>query len=69
MEKEERYARLIADAALEENALDMVILNVGELTVIADYFIICNGRSTVQIRSIAENIEKKANGSFWTMAQ
>lgn len=58
MEKEERYARLIADAALEENALDMVILNVGELTVIADYFIICNGRSTVQIRSIAENIEK-----------
>ena len=58
MEKEERLARMIAEAALAENALDMVILNVGELTIIADYFIICNGRSTVQIRSIAENVEK-----------
>lgn len=58
MEKEERFARVIAEAALEENALDMVILNVHELTIIADYFIICNGRSTVQIRSIAENVEK-----------
>ncbi len=57
MEREERLARLIAEAALEENALDMVILNVHELTIIADYFIICNGRSTVQIKSIAENIE------------
>jgi ribosome-associated protein len=57
LEKEERYAQLIAEAALEENALDLVILNVAELTIIADYFIICNGRSTVQIKSIAETIE------------
>jgi len=58
LEKEGRYAQLIAEAAREENALDMVILNVSELTIIADYFIICHGRSTVQIRSIAENVEK-----------
>lgn len=58
MEKGERYVQLIAEAAREENALDMVILNVGELTIIADYFVICHGRSTVQIRSIAENVEK-----------
>lgn len=58
MEKEDRYAQLIAEAALEENALDLVILNVGDLTIIADYFIICNGRSSVQIQSIANNVEK-----------
>lgn len=58
MEREDRFAQLIAEAVLEENALDLVILNVADLTTLADYFIICNGRSSVQIKSIAENVEK-----------
>lgn len=58
MSKEEKLMQIIADAAMDENAMDMVILDVNELTVIADYFVICNGRNMVQIRSIAENVEK-----------
>lgn len=58
MNKEENLMQMITDAALEENAIDLVILDVNELTVIADYFVICNGRNMVQIRSIAENVEK-----------
>ncbi len=58
MSKEEDLMQMIADAALEENALDLVILDVNELTVIADYFVICNGRNMVQIRSIADNVER-----------
>ena len=52
MNKEENLMKMITDAALEENALDLVILDVNELTVIADYFVICNGRNQIQIRSI-----------------
>jgi len=48
---------MIADAALEEQAIDLVILDVNEKTIIADYFVICSGRNLVQIRSIAENVE------------
>lgn len=58
MSKEESLMQIIADAALDESAIDLVILDVNELTVIADYFVICNGRNMVQIRSISENVEK-----------
>jgi len=56
---EDRLVQMIADAALEEQALDLVILDVNEQTIIADYFVICSGRTHVQIHSIAENVEKK----------
>lgn len=57
MIKEDKLVQMIADAALEEQAIDLVILDVNEKTIIADYFVICSGRNLVQIRSIAENVE------------
>ncbi len=57
MIKEDKLVQMIADAALEEQAMDLVILDVNEKTIIADYFVICSGRNLVQIRSIAENVE------------
>jgi len=56
--KEDKLVQIIADAALEENAIDLVILDINEKTIIADYFVICSGRNLVQIRSIAENVER-----------
>jgi ribosome-associated protein len=55
----DQLAQKIAEAALEEQAGDLLILDVNALTIIADYFIIASGRSAVQIRSIADNIEKQ----------
>lgn len=54
----DKLAQMIADAALEEQALDLVILDVNEKTIIADYFVICSGRNLAQIRSIAEHVEQ-----------
>ena len=48
-----------AGAALDKKAADTVILELTHLTVIADYFVICSGDSTTQVKAIAENIEKK----------
>lgn len=50
-------ASRIAELAREENAQDVKILDVRELTIIAEYFVIASGRSTVQVKSIAEKIE------------
>lgn len=36
-----------------------MILALKDLTVIAEYFIICSGESTTQVKAIAENIEVK----------
>ena len=49
---------LLARSALEKKACDLVVLEVRELTSIADYFIICSGRSDRQVQSIAQGMEK-----------
>lgn len=48
-----------AKAALEKKALDVIILDLTGLTVIADYFVICSGESTTQVKAIAEFIEQE----------
>jgi ribosome-associated protein len=56
---EDKLVQIIADAALDGKALDVVILDVRDLTVIADYFVIAGGRSVVQVKSIADIVEEK----------
>ena len=50
---------LCAQEALERKAKDLVILNVGKLTSFTDYFVICSGRSSRQVQTIAENVVNK----------
>ena len=49
---------LLTRFALEKKARDLVVLEVRELTSIADYFIICSGSSDRQVQSIAQGIEE-----------
>ena len=44
------------NAALGKKARDLVVLDVQGLTTIADYFIICSGRSNRQVSAIDEHI-------------
>src|SRR5262249_58929697 len=43
-------------AALERKAYDLVVLETTKLTSIADYFVICSGRSDTQVQAIAEGV-------------
>jgi len=47
----------VAQAALKKKADDLIVLDLEGLTVIADYFVICSGESTTQVKAIAEFIE------------
>ncbi len=58
MEPKER-ANLAVLAAEDKKARDIEVLDVKNLTVIADYFVICSGGSTLQVRAIADNIVEK----------
>ncbi len=42
--------------ALEKKAGDLVLLEVSELSSLADYFLICSGRSDRQVQAIADSI-------------
>jgi len=48
-----------AEAALKKKALEVTILDLSGLTFIADYFVICSGESTTQVKAVAEFIEQE----------
>lgn len=52
-------AEAIAAAASDKKARDIVLLNMEELTIATDYFVICSANSPTQVRAIADNIEEK----------
>jgi len=52
-----QLARAAADVAYDKKASDVLLLDIQELTTIADYFVICNGNNSRQIQAIAEAIE------------
>jgi ribosome-associated protein len=47
-----------AQAALDKKAYDLVILEMGPLTTVADYFVICTGRSDIQVQAICRAVEE-----------
>lgn len=52
-------ALLLTRFALEKKAYDLVVMEVRDVTSIADYFIVCSGRSDRQVQSIAQGIEEQ----------
>jgi ribosome-associated protein len=51
-------ALLCVRFALEKKAYDLVVLDVRGLTSLADYFVICTGRSDTQVQAIALSIDE-----------
>jgi ribosome-associated protein len=49
-------ARRIVELAEDKKAADIVLLDLGELTTLADAFVICSGGSERQIAAIADGI-------------
>ncbi len=54
----ERVQR-IAQALYDKKAENIEILNIAEVTSIADYFIICTCGSSVQVKACADEVEEK----------
>lgn len=49
----------ICNILSSKKAGNIVYIDVAEKTSLCDYFIVCSGRSTTQVRSLAENLEEK----------
>jgi ribosome-associated protein len=54
----------ICRAALDKKAENVTVIDVKELTVISENFVICSGASKSQVKAISDNIEEqlKKNG-------
>ena len=55
-------ARLGARVALAKKAEALLVLDLQAISTIADYFVICSGNSTTQLRTIADAIEASLKG-------
>jgi ribosome silencing factor RsfS/YbeB/iojap len=51
-------ALLCVRYALDRKAYDLLLMDVGECTSLADFFLICTGRSDTQVQAIAQSIEE-----------
>lgn len=51
------WAVLAAEAAADKKAVDIVALDVAQLLVVTDYFVICTGNSDTQVKAIADEVE------------
>lgn len=54
-----QLARVAADIAYDKKASDILLLDIREVTTIADYFVICSGNNTRQIQAIADAIDEE----------
>ena len=51
-------AKLIAESALDKKAENIVIMNMGAVANITDFFVICSAPSTRRVQTISEAIEE-----------
>jgi ribosome-associated protein len=57
-EDDQKLALTIAHAADDRKGADITLLKVGNVSYIADYFVVVTGFSSAQVRAIAGSIEK-----------
>ncbi|MEK6620572.1 MAG: ribosome silencing factor [Chloroflexota bacterium] len=53
-------ADLVVEAASDKKAEDILVMNVSEVTTIADLFVILSGRGERQVQAIAEGIVERS---------
>lgn len=66
--KPEQIALAIAEFASDRKAVDIVQLDLRGLTSLADYFLICTGRSDRQARAIHEAVHQGMKGEHGILA-
>jgi ribosome-associated protein len=55
----EQKLAVVEEAVLSLRAVSPVVLDLRELTVITDYFLVCHGTSTTHIRAIADRVMER----------
>ena len=55
----EQIASIAARALDEKKAQDIRVLHTAEQTVLADYFVICNGTSSTHIKALVDEVDRQ----------
>jgi len=52
------FTKKITDIIFNKKGFDVVVINLKELASFADYFVICSADSDVQVKAIADDVDK-----------
>lgn len=55
--EQELLAQRVARILYDKKALDITVLNVSHMTVITDYMVIASGRSALQVKALADDVD------------
>lgn len=55
----EQQARLVCEAMADKKGEDIVILDIRGMSILADYFVICSGKSTLQVQAISDAVDEQ----------
>lgn len=69
MEKSKEMARLAISALEDKKAEDIKVIDISEVSVIADYFIIGGGSNHSQIQALCDNVEEKLGRAGFALRQ
>ena len=62
-------AKLAYEALEDKKAVDITIIDISEVTVVADYFIIASGTNRNQVQALADNVEEQLGKAGYPMKQ
>lgn len=52
-------AKLAVEALQDKKAEEIRVIDISQISVLADYFIVANGTNTSQIQALSDNVEEK----------
>ena len=59
LEQSKKMAQIAIDALEDKKAEDLKVIDISEVSVIADYFIIASGSNRSQIQALCDQVEEK----------
>ena len=69
MEQSKLMARLAYQALDDKKGEDIQVIDISQVSVLADYFIIANGNSESQVRALVDNVEEELGKAGYDMKQ
>lgn len=67
MNQAKEMARLACVALEDKKGIDIKVLDISELSVMADYFIIANGTNDSQVRAMVDAVEEELHKAGFSM--
>ena len=59
IEQARKLCDTVVGVLLEKKAQDVLLVDISAMTVIADAFVVCSGRTNIQVRALADELSDK----------